>query len=76
MRSIKSDQSNHRNKPVMHLMLGVVMETHGADFPLHWLPSDYRYFCDYFQERQLKEVREVHKDRKSYEKFTGKPYFS
>ena len=39
MRSIRAQLSNHRTKPAMHLMLGVVMETRGADFPLHWLPS-------------------------------------
>ncbi len=57
MRSIRAQLSNRRSKPVMHLMLDVVMETQGADFPLHWLPSVYGHFLNYFQERQLKDGR-------------------
>lgn len=44
MRSIRAQLRNQRSKAVMHLMLGVVMETQGADFPLHWLPLVYRHF--------------------------------
>lgn len=51
MRSIRAQLSNRGSKPAMHLMLGVVMETRGADFPLHWLPSVYGHFKNYFQER-------------------------
>ena len=39
--------------PVMHLMLGVVMETQGADFPLHWLPSVCRHFLKLFPRKPI-----------------------
>lgn len=89
MRSIRAQLSNWGSKPVMHLMLDVVMETRGADFPLHWLPSVYSHFLNYFQGRQLKDGRgkisEVstkilrrHSKTQKYrnEKFTVTPYFN